>query len=135
MQPNKLFPLVVTDKLAAVRAFYIDKLDCKVVMEGEGYLQVRFGGDNDGPELSFMAPDAAPMFGKLAPFAGEGLMVSVPTDDVDAHHEKLRGKGVTTLAPPSDKPWGWRSYVVADPNGVKLDFFHTLAKPAAHAAG
>ena len=25
---------------------------------------------------------------------------------------------------PTDKPWGWRSYFVSDPNGVVLDFFH-----------
>ncbi len=37
----------------------------------------------------------------------------------------LSGGPIT--AEPSDKPWRWRSFLVTDPNGVMLDFFHPLA--------
>jgi catechol 2,3-dioxygenase-like lactoylglutathione lyase family enzyme len=135
MNNSKLYPLIVTSKLAQTRAFYLDQLGCKATHDMEGYLQVRFGADESAAELAFMSPKAAPPFGKLAEFSGEGLIVSVPTADADARHRELKGKKLAVLAEPSDKPWGWRSFIVADPNGVKLDFFHELADaPSANAA-
>jgi uncharacterized glyoxalase superfamily protein PhnB len=51
-------------------------------------------------------------------------MVSVPVPDADEKHTALKQAGVDVLDAPSDKPWGWRSFLAQDPNGVVLDFFH-----------
>ena len=73
MNPTKLFPLVVTDKLAETRAYYTEKLGAELSFGGDTYIQVRFGGQ-DGPELCFMTPDAAPALGHLPKFGGDGLV-------------------------------------------------------------
>lgn len=122
---DKLFPLFVTNDLAACHRFYVESLGWTEVVKSDKYLQVRKGGE-DGPELCFMAPDAMPNM-PLPPFSGEGVIVSVSTPDADAWHRTLRDRGVTTLGEPSDKPWGWRSFLVRDPVGIVLDFFHPLA--------
>jgi catechol 2,3-dioxygenase-like lactoylglutathione lyase family enzyme len=120
MNPNKLFPLVFSDKLTETRLYYTNKLGAKVVFDQENYLQLRFGEDDDGPEIAFMVPQTSELLGGVLPkFPGQGLLVSIPTDDAD----KIR---VGVL----DKPWGWRSFVVRDPNGVLLDFFHVLEQSA-----
>lgn len=126
MNPKKLFPLVVTDQIADTKAFYVDTAGFTVVHDAPEYLQVRYG-DEDGPELCFMRPDAAPMMGDLPTFGGQGLLVSIPTKDADATHKELKGRKAKVVAPPADKPWGWRSFIAVDPNGVLLDFFHVLA--------
>ena len=127
--PRKLFPLIVTDELAAVRAFYLDVLGWTPTYDLDTYLQVRFGEAEDGPELCFMAPGNIPGIGDPAPvFPGRGLMVSVPTADADDHHRLLSERGAPITSPPADKPWGWRSFLVRDPSGVVLDFFHALAQ-------
>jgi len=129
--PNKLFPLIVTDKLAETRSYYLDKLGCQAVLDMEGYLQVRFGAGDDGPELSFMQPCAVPEGAESQPtFGGQGLIVSVPTKDADQRHAELRRKKVTLANEPENKPWGWRSFHAPDPNGVVLDFFHVLEQAA-----
>lgn len=125
MQPSKLFPLIVTDQLAATRAYYTTELGAELSHDGETYLQVRFAGE-DGPELCFMTPDAAPAMGPVPKFEGKGVIISIPTKDADATHARVAKLGAKIAAPPSDKPWGWRSFAALDPNGVILDFFHVL---------
>jgi catechol 2,3-dioxygenase-like lactoylglutathione lyase family enzyme len=128
---KKLFPLIITDHLAETRRFYLEALGCRATFDLDHYLQVRFGEEADAPELAFMGPASAPALGPQKPFAGDGLIVSVPVADAEARHRELAAKRVTIAAPPSDKPWGWRSFVAVDPNGVQLDFFNELADASA----
>jgi catechol 2,3-dioxygenase-like lactoylglutathione lyase family enzyme len=123
---DKLFPLILTSDLGATRAFYKDKLGCEVVIDVPEYLQVRFAGAGQ-PELCFMLPK--PAFGvELSPFTGQGLIVSVPVEDPDGEHQRLSAKRVPIVAEPADRPWGWRSFLCRDPNGVILDFFREKAQ-------
>ncbi|WP_428266416.1 VOC family protein [Haliangium sp.] len=127
--PTKLFPLIITNDLAAVRAYYVDVLGCELTHDLDGYLQVRFGKEAEAPELCFMPPGGMAAVGAAAKaFPGEGVLVSVPTGDADAHHRLLEQRGASIASPPADKPWGWRSFLVRDPNGLILDFFHVLAQ-------
>ena len=43
--------------------------------------------------------------------------VHVYVDDVDAHFERAKAAGAEVLSVPEDKPYGDRSYDVADPEG------------------
>ncbi|PRP90895.1 Glyoxalase-like domain protein [Enhygromyxa salina] len=125
--PTKLFPMFITDKVAATRAFYVDKLGWTASYDTEAYLQVR-SAEREGPEIAFMAPDAGPS--PMPSFAGAGVVVSVPVDDADEHYASARERGLAPVSKPEVKPWGWRSYALRDPNGVILDFFHVAAAPA-----
>ena len=123
---DKLFPLVLTSDLAATKAFYEDKLGCELVFDMPEYLQVRFAGEGQ-PELCFMLPK--PAFGvELEAFPGRGLIISVPVEDPDAEHRRLAELKVPIVTEPADRPWGWRSFLCRDPNGVILDFFREKAQ-------
>lgn len=50
------------------------------------------------------------------------------TDDVDRDYEKLAGLGIVAENPPTDKPWGVRSFVVADPDGNTISFIKQIDK-------
>jgi lactoylglutathione lyase len=124
--PNKLIPLVMTDDLDAIRAFYRERIGAHFTFDLDNYVQVRFTEDESGPELAYMsAPQGASIFG------GQGIIISVPTPDADAEHERIAGRGAQILETPADRPWGWRSFHVPDPTGVVLDFFHVLPQAAA----
>lgn len=132
MNPTKLFPLIATDELAATRAFYTQQAGCSVTIDRDEYLQVRFGDDPSSPELCFMkTPQGDGPMGDLKRFDGRGLVVSVPTANADATYAAMKARGATPLSYPADTPWGWRSFAVADPNGVVLDFFHVIDQSAA----
>lgn len=137
MNPSKLFPLILTDKLDETKAFYTKTAGWSVTHEMPGYLQVRSEADEASPELAFMDPAKAPALGSPMPkFQGEGLVVSVPTASADDKHKSLLAAKAAVLSEPSDKPWGWRSFTVRDPNGLVLDFFHEVEQSSAqNAAG
>ncbi len=122
MNPKKLFPMIVTDKLAETKEFYTKKADFEIVYDMPDYLQVRYGGDS-GPELSFTTTAEGPL-GKLPAFNGKGLLISIPTEDADKKATDLEKRGVKLVSQPAVKPWGWKSFLTQDPNGVLLDFFH-----------
>lgn len=48
------------------------------------------------------------------------------TDDVDALHAEFAGRGALILAPPADKPWGWREMPVATPEGHRMMFAQAI---------
>ncbi len=129
MNPNKLFPLVITDKLDQTKAFYTERAGFSLSFEQGSYIQVRYGGE-DGPELCFMSKEAAAPLHQ-EPFDGRGLIVSIPTKSADDAHSTLLDRGAAPMSTPSDKPWGWRSFGIADPNGIVLDFFHVIEHSAA----
>lgn len=123
MNPNKLFPLIVTRDLARTRAFY-ESLGFELSFELPGYAQFRYGSDPSHPEIGFMS-DGGP---EQAPFEGRGLIVSVPTENADATHARYAKMDLKISNEPEDHPWGWRSFHVLDPNGIVLDFFHVIGE-------
>ena len=133
MAHPELLPILITEALPATRAFYVDDLGADLVIEMDHYLQVRFGDDEHTRELAFMAPDppGMPMHGEPT-FTG-GAVMSIAVGDADKHHALLADRGVTAPEP-TDKPWGWRSFALRDPNGVTLDFFHEITNTAAQDA-
>jgi len=124
--PRKLFPLIVTKNLSETRKFYTEQAGFISQMDQDGYLQVRSRGGEDAPELCFIEAGAMPGEAELSPFAGEGLIVSIPVTNADNMAASLEEKGEKLLTLPLNKPWGWRSFWVKDPNGITLDFFHVV---------
>lgn len=129
MSHPAMIPMIITDDLPATRAFYVDDLGCGVTTEQDTYLQVRFGESGSAPELAFLPPMPADSpLGSQAPFA-DGLVLAIAVDDADKYRAGLSERGVD-VPEATDKPWGWRSFVLSDPNGVSLDFFHEIADTA-----
>lgn len=49
-------------------------------------------------------------------------------DNVDKEYERLINLKISIDSPPSDKPWGVRSFVINDPDGNTISFFTELDK-------
>jgi hypothetical protein len=134
MADTKMVPLVVTGTFDTTRSFYLDELGATPVMQaGDNYLQVRFGTDEDRPELAFCPPLPADSPIGALPAYSQGLLVSIPVDDADAYRKELMERGLD-VPEPTDKPWRWRSFLLVDPSGVTLDFYHVLPDDAAQDA-
>lgn len=54
--------------------------------------------------------------------------------EVDARYSQLAAAGVVDSGPPKDHPWGHRSFVVRDPDGIQIHFYCEI-NPAASATG
>jgi catechol 2,3-dioxygenase-like lactoylglutathione lyase family enzyme len=130
MADPKMVPLVITDDFAATRSFYLERLGATLVMQdGDNYLQVRFGTDEDRPELAFCPPLPADSPIGAQPAYSQGVLFSIPVEDADAYRKDLVERGLD-VPEPTDKPWRWRSFLLVDPSGVTLDFYHVLPDDA-----
>ncbi|KUO76406.1 MAG: hypothetical protein APF77_06825 [Clostridia bacterium BRH_c25] len=49
-------------------------------------------------------------------------------DDVDKDYQRLINLKMDIDSPPTDKPWGVRSFVINDPDGNTISFFMKLDK-------
>jgi catechol 2,3-dioxygenase-like lactoylglutathione lyase family enzyme len=123
MNTDQIVPIVTTERFAETRAFWVDLLGFELSYDCEQYLGVRAAGEGS-PELGFMRPDAQAQ----ARYAG-GLTLALRVPDADREHRRLAAKGAKIVQPPTDQPWGARSFVVHDPNGVVIYISHPI--PAA----
>jgi catechol 2,3-dioxygenase-like lactoylglutathione lyase family enzyme len=124
MNAKHIVPIVTTTRMRETRAFYVDQLGFELSYDHDHYLGVR-GGPKGAPELGFMRPDAE----AKDVFAGKGITIAIGVGDVDAECARLRRLGVPILQEPTDQPWGARTIVIQDPNGVALYLSHPI--PAA----
>jgi predicted enzyme related to lactoylglutathione lyase len=124
MNTKNIVPIVTTAKMRETRTFYVDLLGFQLSYEHDHYLGVR-AGKKGSPELGFMRQDAD------APdtFAGKGITFAIEIADVDAECARLRRLGVPILQQPTDQPWGARTVLIQDPNGVAIYLSHPI--PAA----
>jgi len=55
---------------------------------------------------------------EIAGPAGQGLLLVLEVEDIDAEHERIAAAGATVVTPPETEPWGERYCQYADPNGI-----------------
>lgn len=60
----------------------------------------------------------------LAGEKGKGAYIYIFVDDVDAEYRRQIDLGLKPSSQPRDWPWGNREFVLKDPDGYKLCFWH-----------
>ncbi len=57
---------------------------------------------------------------------GAGQYTHVAVDDIDDFYQTVLASGLHPSSEPRDFPWGHREFVLIDPDGYKLVFFHKI---------
>lgn len=124
----KLNAGIITEQLAETKAFYTEVLGFGVTFENEFYLLLHT--QDHKAEISFLLPDhpsQQPLFHK--PFPGQGMYLTIETDDVDKLYNELKQKGAEIRIELRNEPWGDRHFAIQDPNGIGIDIV-TYSPPA-----
>ncbi len=103
------FVMTHVDGVAAARAFYTEKLGFAVENEAPGFVQFKAPS---GASYALGLPTGAP--------GEEAVELWWFVDDADATHADLAAKGVETVTPPHDEPFG-RAFAIKDPSGNTLN--------------
>jgi predicted enzyme related to lactoylglutathione lyase len=114
MKISKLSTCIITDKIEETKYFYSKILKTKITFDCGWYCSICFEGSKS--EIQFMTPQKES--DKL--FLNQGVTYNICVEDVDFEYAKIVAKGVTTVDPIEDHPWGDRSFVILDPNDVRL---------------
>lgn len=128
MKVRDLYPLITTDKLAAVRDFYITYFAFAVAFEASWFLYLVGEGEEGarGATLAFMAPDhpSNPPGPEL--FDGRGMILTIEVADVAAVHDRLQESGAPIVYPLTREPWGQSRFMTRDPAGVMIDIVEKI---------
>lgn len=112
---------ISTVKMQESKNFYMQYFNYKLVYESDWYIELIMPGVPTAG-ISFTLPQREA--GEF--FNGKGLIVSFEVDDVDAEYERLKAEGLDIVQELQEKPWGERSFVVDDPNGVHIYIYKAI---------
>jgi uncharacterized glyoxalase superfamily protein PhnB len=125
-------PIIATNDLEGVRAYYTEKL-------GFAEAFAMRGPDGELTTVSLASPAGAPLMfgvpmgsGALDP---DGLTLFYSSEGVDAYHDEVSGRGVDIAEGLTDQFWGDRTFIVRDPWGLHLMFGQTVAEMSAPPEG
>jgi catechol 2,3-dioxygenase-like lactoylglutathione lyase family enzyme len=110
-----------TTKLQESKEFYMRYFGFELVYESDWYVELIAPGQ-PAAGVSFTLPQRD--VGEF--YNGKGVILSFEVDDVDAEYQRLKDSGLIKHQQIQDKPWGERSFVVDDPNGVHLYIYKSI---------
>lgn len=116
-------PIIATDHIDEVRAYYTEKLGFRedLVMRGpDGKINTLMVTSPAGATLMFGPPEGT---SALNP---DGLMLFITSEGVDAYHAQVTARGVDIAEGLTDQFWGDRTFIVRDPWGLHLMFGQTV---------
>lgn len=93
----------------------------QLVYESDWYVEL-IAADMPSIGVSFTLPQRE--VGEF--FNGKGVILSFEVEDVDAEYRRLKTAGLDVYQDLQDKPWGERSFVINDPNGVHLYIYKSI---------
>lgn len=109
---------IVSEKLEATREFYCGYFGFQAVFDSPFYLHL---SGPKGEQIGVMAASAEAGQREFeAATSGAGVWLSLTIDDVDAAFARLKGEGLLFREEPVDQPWGERTCVTVDPNGILI---------------
>lgn len=111
---------ISTYKLQESKDFYMKHFGFRLVYESDWYIEL-ITENEPVSGISFTVGQRE--FGEV--FNGKGIIISFEVEDVDAEFARLKAEGLQ-IQDIQDKPWGERSFVVNDPNGVHIYIYNLI---------
>ncbi len=131
MSLSSFYPVVMTERVAETRDFYIRHFDFDVTFDADWYVSLK--RTDASYELAILDPrheTVPPAYSVPV----SGLILNFEVADVDAEYQRLVvTAGLSEVLPLRNEAFGQRHFIVADPNGVLVDVI-TPIEPSAEFA-
>ncbi len=125
MQVKDLYSIIVTDKHAECRDFYVRWLGFEIVFEASWFVYLATKGDR-ALGVAFMAPDHPSRPPGPERFSGQGMFLTIQVADAAAEHARLSAAGAPIAYAVHDEPWGQRRFALRDPSGTFVDIIEQI---------
>jgi uncharacterized glyoxalase superfamily protein PhnB len=120
-----LYSIVVTDKRAECRDFYVQWFGFQVLFEASWFVYLAATGDH-AFGIAFMSPDHPSRPPGPEKFNGKGMLITIQVEDAAAEFERLAQGGLSIAYPLHDEPWGQRRFALYDPSGTWIDVIQQI---------
>ncbi|WP_432797116.1 VOC family protein [Poriferisphaera sp. WC338] len=124
MTPTDLSPCIITEKIDACKAFYLEHFNVTLLFDCGWYISLALNDNKPQPaSIQFMSPQSP----QQLTFQGQGLTYNLLVASADDFYNKLvTQNNLTPIMPLEDHPWGDRGFSIADPTGINLYIFHPI---------
>ncbi|WP_229052400.1 VOC family protein [Aeromicrobium sp. Leaf350] len=129
MNPTSLYPVLMSDDVAAAADFYRAALDATTTFETDWYVSLQVGRF----ELAVLQHDhpTIPEGFRALP---SGVLLNVEVEDVDRVHDRFTSDlGLAPVLSLRSETFGQRHFIVAAPDGVLLDVIQPIEPGPEHA--
>lgn len=120
MKIKRVDTTISTYKLQESKDFYMKHFGFQLVYESDWYIELVTANEPvNGISFTIAQREGGEVFN------GKGIIISFEVDNVDAEFARLKAEGLQ-IQDIQDKPWGERSFVVNDPNGVHIYIYNLI---------
>jgi catechol 2,3-dioxygenase-like lactoylglutathione lyase family enzyme len=124
MQVNSFYPVLMTDKIAATRDFYVQHFGFHITFEADWYVSLKSGDERY--ELAFVDFHHETVVAAYQTPV-QGLLLNFEVENVDAEYDRL----INTVGLPLRRDllteeFGQRHFATSDPNGVLIDVIQVI---------
>ncbi len=120
MVVTRVLPNICTDRMEETRDFYVNLLGFVVGTEHPGWYVQLVSPTDPRLQIGIVRRDA-----EFTPEAfqrsAQGVIISVPVDDVDAVHATAVKRGFQIAQGLRDQDFGMRHFMVVGPNGLLVN--------------
>lgn len=124
MKTTSVYPVLMSDNVAATAKFYIDHFGFQPVFEADWYVHLQSTSDStvnlailDGKHETIPASGR----GKAS-----GLLLNFEVEDATAEFARIKRAGLPMLLELRDEAFGQRHFITADPSGVMIDIIQPI---------
>jgi uncharacterized glyoxalase superfamily protein PhnB len=120
MEMKRFDVTINTEKFEESKLFYMENLNFQLVYESDWYMELLSRDMAVGVSFTLPQRDEGEFFN------GRGIILSMEVDDADGEYQRLLQKGLRIVQDLQNKPWGERSFVIDDPNGVHIYIYKAI---------
>lgn len=128
MKCSQFYPVVMTDDVAGLSAFYQAHFGFRPLFESDWYVHLQSSVD-ESVNLAILDGDQT-MVPEVPRGRASGLLITFEVEDVDRVFHEMRNKGLPILLELRDEPWGQRHFMTRDPAGVMIDIIKPIPPSA-----
>lgn len=120
MKCTQYYPVLMTDRVTELAAFYKSHFGFKAVFEADWYIHLQ-SEEDAGVNLAILdqAHQTIPEAGRNR--SASGILLNFEVKDVDAVYERTVAAGLPILLELKDEAFGQRHFITQDPAGVLID--------------
>jgi catechol 2,3-dioxygenase-like lactoylglutathione lyase family enzyme len=124
MQVNSFYPVLMSDKIAETRDFYVQHFGFQITFEAEWYVSLKSADEKY--ELAFVAYNHETVV-KDYQKPVQGLLLNFEVENVDAEYARLINNAKLPLRRElRSEDFGQRHFATSDPNGVLIDVIQVI---------
>lgn len=119
MKSKQFYPVIMTTRVAATAAFYVDHFRFQPLFDSGWYVHLQ-SKEDASVNLAILEAghETIPVSGRNVV---SGVLLNFEVDNVDEEYARAIAKQLPILCPLRDEAFGQRHFITADPNGVLID--------------